>query len=77
MSTASRMDRHREKAAVSRAENSTRKRKGRANRDKAMLEIIKKGQYPFTPAIMSWVSEKLNKPSSKVSETEVWRLVSS
>lgn len=75
MSTASRYDRLREKQAVGRAENSDRKRRERVNRDKRMKEVILKGSWPFTPAIMSWVSVKLDKPTRQITETEVWRLV--
>ena len=75
MSISTRMDRQRDNAAVTRAVNGARKRKERANRDKKMREIILKGSWPFTPAIMSWVSTELGKPASQVTETEVWRLV--
>jgi hypothetical protein len=75
MSTASRYDRLRDNLAVTRAENGERKRKERANRDKRMKEIILKGSWPFTPAVMSWVSTQLGKPSTQITETEVWRLV--
>lgn len=75
MSTASRYDRLREKQAVSRAENGERKRRERANRDKRMKEVILKGAWPFTPAVMSWVSVQLDKPTRQITETEVWRLV--
>jgi hypothetical protein len=75
MSTASRYDRLREKQAVSRAENGERKRRERANRDKRMKEVILNGSWPFTPAVMSWVSVQLDKPTRQITETEVWRLV--
>ena len=66
---------HRANGKLSRIDNGHLKRKERANRDKRMKEIILKGSWPFTPAIMSWVSTQLGKPASQVSETEVWRLV--
>jgi hypothetical protein len=75
MSTASRMDRARDNAAVTRTENGHLKRKERANRDKRMAELIGKGTFPYTPAVMSWVSEKLGKKSSQVTEGEVKALV--
>ena len=64
-----------EKQAVSRAENGERKRRERVNRDKRMKEVILNGSWPFTPAIMSWVSVQLDKPTRQITETEVWRLV--
>jgi hypothetical protein len=75
MSTASRYDRLREKQAVGRAENSARKRRERANRDKRMKDVILNGSWPFTPAVMSWVSVQLDKPTRQITETVVWRLV--
>lgn len=74
MSTASRYDRLREKQAVGRAENSERKRRERANRDKRMKDVILNGSWPFTPAVMSWVSVQLGKPTRQITETEVRRL---
>ncbi len=70
MSTRIRMDKVRERARVSRVENGHFKRKARAARDIRMGELVSKGTYPYTPAIMSWVSEKLGKPSTQVTETE-------
>lgn len=71
MSTASRMDRARKNGKASRIENGTRKRKERAKRKERMLELIKKGSYPFTPAIMSWVSTELGKPTNQLTDAEV------
>lgn len=70
MSTATRMDRARANGRVTRAENSPRKKKGRATRDARMKELIGKGQFPYTPAVQSWVSVKLGKPFTQVSEAE-------
>lgn len=70
MSTARRMDRARANARVTRIVNGHLKRKERANRDKKMAELIKKGQFPFIPAVMSWLSVKLNKPASRIQEAE-------
>ena len=70
MSTRIRMDKLRERARVSRVENGHFKRKARAARDIRMADLVDKGTYPFTPAVMSWVSEKLGKPSTQVTEAE-------
>lgn len=35
-----------------------------------MVELIKKGPFPYTPSIQSWVSEKLGKPFTQVTEAE-------
>ena len=75
LSTSTRMDRARGNQRVSRIENGHLKRKERANRDKKMAELIQKGKFPYTPAIMSWVSVKLDKPSTQVSEVDVAALI--
>lgn len=70
MSTATRMDRARANGKISRIENGHLKRKERTNRDKKMAELIKKGPFPYTPAVQSWVSVKLGKPFTQVTEAE-------
>ena len=71
MSTSSRMDRARKNGKASRIENGMRKRKERASRKARMLELIKKGNYPYTPSIMSWVSNELGKPTNQLTDAEV------
>jgi hypothetical protein len=70
MSTATRMDRIRANGKISRIANGHLKRKERANRDKKMAELIQKGTFPYIPSVMSWVSEKLGKPATQVTEAE-------
>ena len=74
MSTATRMDRIRANGKISRIENGHLKRKERANRDKKMVELIKKGTYPYIPSVQTWVSERLGKPFTQVSEAEAKEL---
>ena len=71
MSTATRMNRARANGRVTRVENGHRKRKARASRDKRMVELVAKAQFPYTPAIMSWASEKLGKPSTQLNAADV------
>jgi hypothetical protein len=75
MSTASRMDRARDNAAISRADNGALKRKERANRDERMAKLIKKGKFPYIPSVMSWLSVKLNKPASQIKPEDVKKVV--
>jgi hypothetical protein len=75
MSTASRMDRARKNGRATRAVNSVLKRKERASRDKRMAALIQKGTFPFTPAIMSWLSVKLDKPSTQITADEAKKAV--
>lgn len=75
MSTRRRMDRIRDDGAVSRTYNGHLKRKERANRDGRMAGLIKAGKFPYTPPIQSWISTKLGKPFTRVTEDEVKALV--
>jgi hypothetical protein len=61
--------------AESRHRNGIRKSKERERRDARMLEIVKKGKLPFAPPVMSWLSEKLDKPARLITPEEVARLV--
>jgi|YNPBryunderm2012_1023409.scaffolds.fasta_scaffold41748_1 hypothetical protein len=77
MSTATRMDRMRDNAAITRRKKGVIKRKERANRDIRMKELLKKGTLPYTPAIMSWVSVQLGKPASRVTAEDIQSLLNS
>jgi hypothetical protein len=68
MSTRIRYDRIRDKGAISRTVNGHLKRKERANRDARMKKLIGTGKYPYTPAIQSWLSDKLGVRFSEVTE---------
>ena len=70
MSTRLRMDQIRDDHAVSRTENGHLKRKERANRDKRMIELIKTGKFPYTPAIQSWISVQLDTPFTQITEEQ-------
>ncbi len=56
---------------LSRRENGMRKDKERARRDRRMKEIIQAGTFPYTPAVMSWLSARLDKPSSLIQPADV------
>jgi hypothetical protein len=55
----------------SRLENGALKLKERARRDARMLGIIKEKKLPYLPAVMSWLSVKLDKPSRLIKQEEV------
>jgi len=59
----------------SRLLNGILKVKERKNRDARMLAIIKKGKLPYLPAVMSWISGQLDKPSRLVIQTDLETLV--
>jgi hypothetical protein len=60
---------------LSRRTNGMRKSKERDRRDARMLEIVKKGQLPYLPSVMSWLSAKLDKPSKQILAADVEKLV--
>jgi hypothetical protein len=72
-----RREQRREDMAESRHRNGIRKAAERERRDARMIEVVRKGKLPFTPPVMSWLSTKLNKRSSLISQNEVDKLVSS
>lgn len=62
--------------ALSRHENGILKTKERARRQIRMVELIKKGKLPYTPAVMSWLSTQLDKPSRLITDADVKKVVS-
>ena len=58
-------------AVYARRTNSTRKEAERARRDQTMLSLIRKGQFPYTPGVMSWLSTRLGKKSSRITPADV------
>lgn len=76
MSTATRMDRARANGIVTRGRKSAAKRVERANRETRMVAAIKKGPYPYTPAVQSWISVALGKPFTQISEADAKKLAS-
>ena len=59
----------------SRRFNSLLKDKERARRDLRMLDLIQKNKLPFIPSVMSWLSVKLDKPSGRITQADVDRVV--
>lgn len=60
---------------ASRLRNGFLKAKERIRRDARMLGIVKKGKLPYLPAVMSWLSTQLDKPSGQITQADVDRLV--
>jgi hypothetical protein len=61
--------------ALSRRVNGVLKTDERQRRTRRMLELIQKGQFPYTPAVQSWISTQLDKPARLVTPDEVKDLV--
>lgn len=59
----------------SRQRNHVRKEKERTRRDARMKEVVQKGQLPYTPSVLSWLSDQLGKPGRLITVEDVRRLV--
>lgn len=70
-----RRDQRRADMAASRTVNGHLKEKERARRDLRMMGFLEKGKLPFTPPVMSWLSEKLEMPSTRITQPLVDQLV--
>lgn len=58
-------------AIETRIRNRKRKFPERARRDARMLARIQAGSLPYTPDVMSWLSRKLDKPASRITEADI------
>ena len=61
--------------ANSRQVNGIRKVAERERRRIRMIALIKQGKLPYTPPVMSWLSEQLDKPSRLITQAEVDGLI--
>lgn len=61
----------------SRIENGALKVKERARRELRVLGQVEKGKLPYAPAVMSWLSQELAKPSRQISQADVDSLIKS
>ena len=66
-----RLDARMNKAAETKQDNKAPKAAARVRRDKRMLERVRTGSLPYTPDIMSWLSVKLGKKSSRIVPADV------
>jgi hypothetical protein len=62
-------------AIATKERNSALKAKERARRDARMMDRVKTGEPPFSPAVMSWLSRKLHKRSTRITPQDVRSLV--
>ena len=63
------------KATATRRQNSPIKTRERARREAKMLTLLKDNKPPYTPAVMSWLSRKLDKPAGKITPKEIKALL--
>jgi hypothetical protein len=59
----------------SRHRNGPLKTKERARRETRLIAALKKGKFPYTPTVRSWLSAKLNKPGRLITQADVDRLL--
>jgi hypothetical protein len=57
--------------AASRLRNGIVKVKERARRESRMFDTLKQGKVPYGPAVMSWLSAQLDKPSKRITQADV------
>ncbi len=60
---------------LSRRVNGVLKVKERARRDARIGALVQQGKLPYIPSVMSWLSSKLDKPSTLITQEEVDQLV--
>lgn len=60
---------------AARAVNAPRKASERGRRDARMIAKVRAGKLPYPPAVMSWLSRRLDKPATKISQADVQKLI--
>ncbi len=68
--------RRRSDAIATRTRNHGVKVKERTRRDVRMVESLKTGTLPYSPPVMSWLSRKLNKKTTKITPEDVKTVLS-
>ena len=62
---------------TSRRKNGVLKKKEHVRRDARMISLLKQGKVPYIPSIMSWLSVRLDKKSTRVTQADVDGLLKS
>jgi hypothetical protein len=60
---------------LSRRTNGMLKDKERVRRRTRMLDIIRNGKFPFTPPVLTWLSAELDKPSGRIVQADIDKLL--
>ena len=71
-----RLDSRLAKAKATRQVNSLKKEKERVRREEQIISILKTAQPPYTPTVMSWLSDKLDKKASSITAADISSVVS-
>ncbi len=77
ISTRKRLARIRDNMAQARIANSRRRRREQACRERRMKQLILQGQYPYLPAVQSWLSARLGVPFSRITEAQARQVAES
>ncbi|MFL5330960.1 MAG: hypothetical protein ACJ8C4_18865 [Gemmataceae bacterium] len=59
----------------SRIVNGMRKTKERDRREIRIMGLVKDGKLPYTPVVLSWLSNALNKPGRLITQDDVKKLL--
>ncbi len=63
-------------ASFAHARNRILKANERTRRDARMVTKLKAGSLPYTPAVMSWLSRRLEKRAVRITEADVQAVLS-
>jgi hypothetical protein len=61
----------RDEARATKARNRIFKDRERERRDERMRAIVRAGSPPYPPAVMSWLSRQVDKPSTKITAEDI------
>ena len=70
-----RLEMRKAKAIKIRRRNSPIKTRQRQRRETVMLALLKRSQPPYTPAMLSWLSRKLEKPARQITSKNIKALL--
>ena len=59
----------------SRQDNGMRKEKERNRRHSRLLGMVKGAKPPYTPTVLSWLSQAIGKPGTQITQADVDKLL--
>jgi hypothetical protein len=59
----------------SRRVNGSRKERERARRSTRLANMVKGARPPYTPVVLSWLSQAIGKPGSQITQADVEKLL--
>ena len=64
-------------AAATKRVNGARKGKEQIRRRSRMMAKLEAGSLPYTPGVMSWLTDELGKPANRITAADIKTLVGS